>query len=207
MLKNLKTISLTFILILSINSCGQDDNISEDHSQNNVLRKEMSASRTSNDAKAEFENLTTEEKIQIWQDKLDQVLKQNITAEQSTLILSIKNKIPNIANNDYSALLDDAISLAKIMPEDIFISIFSDLEDTNISEIDNTISSSEKLILDLKSFKEEMLVVENNLSETSRKYLLNCQYRWMSDDTITVDGGCNPTKTGCGFLFLQGCDH
>lgn len=159
--------------------------------------------------KAFFSKLTTDQKIQVWNNKFDQVLLEKLSDEQRSLILTIKNELNDIKNNKFDRLLDTSIKFASISNSKDFEAIFTQLEDAHIQNSANKISANSEnmYVKDLIAFKKslenkDMHFKSENVTARALPY---CIYRWLPYDTPAQP--CQETNAGCGWLLLQPCTH
>ena len=115
---------LSVLTLLLVFSCRGNDQIADEYRSNLDLKSELQQ-------KELFKDLTTENKIRVWQSKINQIQTQNLSTEQKELIRSINNEIVKVAEENYDGikLFEYAISLAKITPEDEFVRMFSVIGD------------------------------------------------------------------------------
>ena len=120
---------LSVLTLLLVFSCRGNDQIADEYRSNLDLKSELQQ-------KELFKALTTENKIRVWQSKINQIQTQNLSTEQKELIRSINNKIVKVAEKNYDGikLFEYAISLAKITPEDEFVRMFSVIGDYKKNE-------------------------------------------------------------------------
>ena len=88
-MKKLIFILSAFLILVSITSCRQNDQIADEYRNNLNLKSELEQKET-------FKNLDTDSKIRIWKSKLEQIKTKDISSEQKNLI---KNGNPNLFAN------------------------------------------------------------------------------------------------------------
>lgn len=185
----MKKLFLLSVLMLSLTSC-RDEVKKED-----VLLNSKTSLISSSE---EFGRMITEEKISVWQGKLNQVLENDMSQEQAGLIISIRDALPSVKDNDYDDLVQYSLQLAEITSSEDFEGIFYTLDEYSKS-FDTNASSSQEIMDDLVSFQE-------GLGDTvAAEELPNCLYRWLPYDTPAQP--CQETDYGCGWFFLQPCTH
>jgi len=89
---------ITLFSLLAIQSCRS----SSDEKMDNY-REELQL-KTEPAQKEAFRNLSTENKVRIWQSKLNQILKQDISDNQRGLIIILKNEIGNATSPNYDGV-------------------------------------------------------------------------------------------------------
>ncbi|AZI54527.1 hypothetical protein EIB75_04365 [Epilithonimonas vandammei] len=116
---------ITLFSLLVIQSCRS----SEDEKMDNYREELQLKSEPSQ--KEAFKNLTSENKVKIWGSKLSQVLTQDLSQEQRSLVEALRGEIKNMKSPSYDGikLIELGIELAKITPENEFINMVSELED------------------------------------------------------------------------------
>ena len=148
-MKKLIFILSAFLILVSITSCRQNDQIADEYRNNLNLKSELEQKET-------FKNLDTDSKIRIWKSKLEQIKTKDISSEQKNLINNISNEVSKMTNADYDGikLFEYAIEMAKITPEDEFIRMFSVIGDYNRNN--NLYNESKltegKLVKDLENY-------------------------------------------------------
>lgn len=196
---------LSVLTLLLVFSCRGNDQIADEYRSNLDLKSELQQ-------KELFKDLTTENKIRVWQSKINQIQTQNLSTEQKELIRSINNEIVKVAEENYDGikLFEYAISLAKITPEDEFVRMFSVIGDYKKNEnLYNNHFSNEKLVLnlqqnlnDLKNKKYEFYA-SGTVTNKNQQPTCNCSW------TCGFYGGgtndCNTSISGCGFLWISEC--
>jgi hypothetical protein len=211
--KIMKKIFFAFLTLtlttLSLNSCKETSEIPlQEENQAIKTQKNDITARTVTMQKSDFNDLSTNDKIKIWSEKLDQVLTQNLTDEQRTLVQGIKIELPNVASDDYDGirLAELGLEMAKITPEDEYIRMFEMLDDyhRDNSLYTNNIDNA-NIVDDMNIFLQE---VKDNKDlyqhETLSKGSCNC--KWTCGFYSGHTDNCIKTDSGCGFLWMSSCN-
>lgn len=201
---------ITFMTVLSllvIQSCRS----SEDEKMDNYreeLQKKSEVVR-----KEGFRNLTTENKVRIWQSKLTQILKQDVNNDQKELILVLRTEIGKATSPDYDGikLIETGIKLAEITPENEFINMVSSLEDYKrndkeyASKINNDFIVRDLQIFLVKVKKRNRLVVEESHINNTLNKKPSCNCSWTCGMYSGHTDNCTPTDGGCRFFGYGDC--
>lgn len=200
--------ALLTLTTLFLNSCKETSEIpSQEENQNIKAQKNNITARTAGMQKSEFNELSTNDKIKIWDDKLKQVLTQNLTEEQRILVNGIKSELSNVTSKEYDGikLAELGLEMAKITPEDEYVRMFEVLDDyqRNNSLYTNDIKNS-NIVSDMNIFLQQ---VKSNKSlyqhETLSKGSCNC--KWTCGFYAGHTDNCELTDSGCGFLWMGSC--
>ena len=208
-MKKLIFILSAVLILVSITSCRQNDQIADEYRNNLNLKSELEQKET-------FKNLDTDSKIRIWKSKLEQIKTKDISSEQKNLINTISNEVSKMTNADYDGikLYEYAIEMAKITPEDEFIRMFSVIGDYNRNN--NLYNESKltegKLVKDLENYLTNLKTskikflndTKNNSQRIATRRDCNCRWTCLFYSSVTNDN-CNSTSSGCGFLWTQEC--
>lgn len=205
MKQNFRVLSVVLILFSSLFtlSCRQETNVDNEM---NKFRSQLIL-KTEVQQKEIFKSMSTSEKVRLWQSKLSQILKQDLTDKQRDLTKQIIDEIPNLNNENYDGenLITLAIEMAKITPEDEYIRMFSMFEDYKRNQSEYKKFNNEMIVNDLIAFKNSLKVKNentiNNFNNTNKKA---CNCRWTCGFYNYTDN-CTETENGCGFLGLQPC--
>ncbi|MFC0343990.1 bacteriocin fulvocin C-related protein [Epilithonimonas hispanica] len=197
---------ITLFSLLVIQSCRS----SEDEKMDNYREELQLKSEPSQ--KEAFKNLTSENKVKIWGSKLSQVLTQDLSQEQRSLVEALRGEIKNMKSPSYDGikLIELGIELAKITPENEFINMVSELEDYKRDEKLYLLKSNNNpIVLNLQNFlitvkqRNKLIVEENQGNVLNKKRPCDCSwtcgmYSGSSDD-------CAATESGCGIFWSQPC--
>ena len=199
---------ITAFILLSITSCRQEENKMDDFREELQGKSEITQ-------KNSFGNLTTDKKVEIWESKLSQVLTQNLTEEQRTLVKALKEEVRNMNSPNYDGirLIELGIALAKVTPENDYISMVSTLE--NFSKTKNDIVSSTSrnnfVVQDLENFlikvktRNKLIIEESQTSGNIFNKKPTCNCSWTCGMYGGTNDNCNESTSGCGFLWTQPC--
>jgi hypothetical protein len=170
-------------------------------SQATTFRADFIKGKSFDETKNSFDKLTTIEKYDLWNEKLDQLLSENLPNEHMVLIKELKIELVNIKENKFNRIPELAIQLAEITPKNDFIRMFAELGDYKYN---GKFSDNEKVSADIiNTFK---IVKNNNLKSTSILKLPNCNCSWTFDSTVGGStSNCIETTSGCGFMWQFPC--
>lgn len=208
----MKKIFLVFLTLtlttLSLNSCKETSEIPlQEENQAVKTKKNDITARAVNMQKSDFNELSTTDKIKIWSDKIDQILTQNLTEQQRTLVMGIKSELPNVGSkdNDGIKLAELGLEMAKITPGDEFIRMFEVLDDyqRNNSLYTETIDNN-YIVSDMNIFLQQ---VKNNKTLYQHEILSkgSCNCKWTCGMYSSHHDTCVVTDSGCGFLWMGSC--
>lgn len=191
-------------------ACNKDNfQTDSDSMAKSNLRESFLKSKDFATIKSDFNDLTEKEKIALWNEKLDQLLIQNIPNEHKKLIKELSTELKETTIN-VENISNIAILLAKITPEDDFYKMFTTLDDyrfeghfTGITKVNDDLQNS------LKSLKFNYIKYINNTILTAKSNGGKpCNCNW----TCSLYAGgsttkCNQTTSGCGFLWAFPCEN
>lgn len=179
------------------------------------LRNDI-ASKSISEQRKLFIELSTKDKVKFWENKLQQILTQNLSEEQKRITQEILNEIPKTVNANYDGvkIMELAVSIAKITPRGEFFKMFVDYGDyqrdnssyaakfnneTIVQELDNHLKFIKK---NKESFYKENSPASN---ETTARELPDCNCAWTCGFFSGHHDDCKGTATGCGFLGRFAC--
>lgn len=212
-MKNLKRITIlrmTALLLSSVIFCA----CSKENSQVNkevttVIRQDFLKDKDFASIKSDFNVLDEDKKIALWDEKLSQVLSQNLSAHIKEQIKKLKIEI-NKEVIDPKSISDISLSLATNIPEEDFLSMFTTLEDYNFRDtFTGRTKVSSEILNDLRSLNynyESNSVKSNPLSRGVG--LKDCNCNWTCG--LYAGGStskCKTTTSGCGFLWAFDCEN
>lgn len=214
----MKKLNLILIMLFALlaTRCGRE--VKLDDGMSNFRKNLVSKNQTQQ--KIIFNNLTTSTKIKFWENKVAQVLNQNLTKKQRILTKSILLEIPLSQSKTYDGIkiMELAIEMAKITPQDEFIKMFVLYEDyirneKSYNNINNQLIIND-LVFDLsqikskkkKLFEQKANITEpNNNGNTQGSIQPDCNCSWTCGFYGTHHDNCTGTSSGCGFLGWGGC--
>jgi hypothetical protein len=182
-----------FLSITAFIACSKDNN----DDANNVASKLRTTflegknySKISND----FNLLSKKGKTALWDDKLNQLLEENLPIEHKELITALKLEL-NKEVMDAKKISTIAINLAKLTPEEDFAKMFANLNDYNY---DGKFEGKTKIsLVAIEKFK-----ISNSI--TSR---ISCNCEWTCSWYGSSSSNCSGTRSGCGFMWFFECEH
>ena len=174
------------------------------------MRKNFVGNKNFSEIKFAYNDLESSEKINLWLEKLDQILSTEISYQHKELIVSLKKELKRYDSMNIQTIKRLGKALASITPESDFIEMFSSLNDYNYNS---------------KSFKVEKMATSfynsfesihfENVSKISatefRKREMNkpdCNCKWTCsffENSFSKGDDCEKTRSGCGFLWMQSC--
>lgn len=182
------------------------------------LRANFLKGKDHNQISADFNKLSTKEKNALWIEKMDQLLAQNLPKDHQILTGKVREILLKNSDLDQSAgVVETALGLATITPEDDFIRMYSSLYDyTYDGKFSGKEKVSEFILNDLSKLGSDP--TGGGDGEANR----DCNCRWTCDlwnrnapsnDKGPADyyqsesraGGCRITADGCGFLWMSEC--
>ena len=197
------------IFLSLINSCRENDQVADEYRSNLDLKSELKQ-------KEMFKELTTVNKIRVWQSKMKQIQNENISTEQKALISKINSEIAKVAEKNYDGikLFEYAVSLSKITPDDEFIRMFSVLGDykRNNNSYNKFINNNrgfvtqdlEDYLAKIKSNKIAFYSQIQNTGVVSKKPTCNCKWTCGLYPSLP-NSPCEGSNGGCGFLWIEDC--
>lgn len=209
----MKKLFLAFLTLtlttLSLNSCKETSEI-PNQEENQIIKsmKNNIAYKTSSIQKSDFNDLSTSDKIKIWNDKMDQILTQNLTDTQRSLVEGIKSELPNVGSDTYDGikLAELGLEMARITPENEYIRMFEVLEDYNRDAslyTDNI--KNDNIVSDMESFVQEVKT-NKTLYRYQKLSTSSCNCKWTCGFYSGHTDNCTSTDSGCGFLWMGSCN-
>lgn len=182
------------------------------------LRENFLSGKTYDEISGKYSKLSVEEKSALWIEKMDQLQSLDLPLEHKSLIGKVKEQIlrGNLSENP-SDLIEAAIKLALITPEDDFIKMFSSLYDYNYNaKFAGVEKVSDNILNDIK----RLGAFSNNNDGGGASKDCNCRWTcsWYNRDGSVKGSGssekssqaiatsCHITSSGCGFLWASECD-
>lgn len=213
MSRNYVFFAAILLALFSIVSCRQNELVSDEYRNNLSLKSEL-------EQKNLFKKLNTDSQLELWQNKLEQIKRENISDEQRNLINNISKELSNIEEKNFNGqkLFEYAVEMAQITPEDEFIRMFSKLEDykRNEGSYKGFVSSQEShsksfietdLLEYLSRIKEGKVKIKlykgDDSSSSTERPACNC--KWTCSFYGPRNTKCDFSTAGCGFLWLQEC--
>ncbi len=154
--------------------------------------------------KTDYNVLDKKEKVKLWNEKLEQLLKQDLPVENKNLIKQLKFEL-NKEVFASKAISEIALNLAIITPEDDFFRMFSDLNDYNYSgKFKGLDKVSDDVLMDLKSINPDFQAKTKPSSKTAS---IPCNCDWTCSWYGSTRVKCTTTRSGCGFLWAFECEQ
>ncbi|MFV8356688.1 bacteriocin fulvocin C-related protein [Flavobacterium sp. XS1P32] len=205
-------ISVLMLLVLTLFAgiffgCTKESD-SQESTINANLRESFLKNKDYSSVKNDFNLLDKKGKIELWNEKLNQLLSQELPADIKNLIKKLIVEL-NKKQVDPKIMSETAVSLAKSIPAEDFYKMFTELNDYRYEGKfkGNTIAPKE-IITDLYSmnydYKANEIGAEINKTTVTRA----CNCNWTCD---SYAGGstanCTSTTSGCGFLWAFSCER
>lgn len=184
------------------------DNFTTDSAAENTLRESFLKQKDFSTIKSDFNNLTEKEKIALWNEKLDQLLTQNLPLEHKKLIIELNAELKK-TNINVENVSNISFHLANITPEDDFYQMFMSLNDYKFeggfigtAKVNDALKKSLKLV----KFNYTKNTNIPNLNAKTNGGACNCNW------TCSLYAGgsttnCRQTTSGCGFLWAFPCEN
>lgn len=186
-------------------SCNKEN---ESFSNNDSkLRNQFMKGKSIEEVKSDYNLLKAKEKVALWNEKLNQILKTELEQDVKVLIENLKFEL-NQEHVDLKKIRNIGSQLANNLSNEQFDDMFLKLDDYKVkNNAKNPVS--EEIKLQLKNNK--MLIndgMQNNLNLTSRKFAIDCSCNWTcSSFCSNTTSNCNVTSSGCGFLWAFECGY
>lgn len=196
------TMSITMLTFSCSNENGSNQNLDAN------LRSNFLGAKSYQDMKSSFDRLNTNEKTDLWNSKLNQLLSQKLPDEHIDLIEQLQIEFKKSNNSKANKLKELFIKLAEITPEKDFVLMFMDLKDYEFKgyfDKDNLINKKE-LIVYLENSDYQY---SNRLPNPSTIPECNCNYSCSAQTInphVCSSSGCAATTDGCGPFGMSGCD-
>lgn len=166
-----------------------------------TLRANFLKGKTYDQVIADFNKLSIKDQNDLWLEKLDQLLSQNLPAEHKSLIARLKNimtKTPYSPTAD--GFVDASVSLAKITPLEDLSGMYESLYDYNY----NGKFTGKTLVPDY--IINDILKI--NTVPTAKAITRGpCSCRWCVGHEGHTSTNCTPTEHGCGWFGWQSCNQ
>ena len=202
----LSIFSIIAVLVLSItlfNSC-QNENKTDDEIVNTNLRKEFLEGKNYTKVKSNFSDLSVNAKTDLWNEKLIQLQNQDFPVELERLINSLRIELKK-TNKDTKIISDLAVEIAKIIPEEDYIKMFTELNDYTYSgEFLGKRKVSQEIINGLKTLRYNY---NSQSADGASKLRPDCNCNWTCHLYGESNTNCKVTSSGCGFLWAFNCEN
>jgi hypothetical protein len=196
----------TIIIAMIFYSCSKESEV--EPSKNTNLRTNFLGKKTYQEMKPTFDKLTFEEKVNLWENKINQLLTQNFPKEHLSLIKKLQMEFKKSNRNELNSLKETFIQLAKITPEKDFMDMFMDLKDYKFNGSFEVLKKQEELITYLNTSDYQYSKTVNYLSDSNAPPC-NCNYSCSAQTVnphVCYTSSCTPTTDGCGPFGLSSCD-
>jgi hypothetical protein len=206
----MKNIKYLTILILSLSfytviiSCSDENNV-EKVSSNINFRENFITNKTFDIIKQDFQKLSIKDKHILWDNKINQLLSENLPEEHILLIKELKIEFEKNINKKENRLKSIFIQLAQITPEEDFIKMFFELTDYKFHGHFQKFIPSESFNIYLENCNYEY----TDYQRVAPLPDCNCSYTCTIqtiNPSICQTSKCNPTMDGCGPFGLSECD-
>lgn len=192
-----------FLSIVILFACSKESN-SDTVAVSTKLRSDFLTGKNYSKIKSDYNILDKKQKVELWNEKLEQLLKQDLPIENKNLIMQLKLELNKevFASKTISEI---ALNLAKVTPEEDFFRMFSDLKDYNYSgKFKGLNKVSDDVLMDLKSINPDFQAKIMLSAKTTAAIPCNCDWTcsWYGDTRVK----CTATRSGCGFLWAFECE-
>jgi hypothetical protein len=200
------TILFAFVSTIIFFSCSNETD-NKDTKSKISLRSDFLGKKTYQEMKTNFDKLKFEDKINLWESKIDQLLSQKLPQEHIELIkkIQIEYKKANILESN--SLKETLLRLAEITPEKDFIEMFMDLKDYNFSGSFEKVTNLDALTIYLEECDYQYSQTIN--SKVAALPDCNCNYSCTAQTInphVCSSSNCAPTIDGCGPFGMSSCD-
>lgn len=205
-------ISVLMLLVLTLFAgiflaCTKEGD-SQESTINANLRESFLKNKDYSSVKNDFNLLDKKGKIELWNEKLNQLLSQELPTDSKNLIKKLIVEL-NKEQVDPKIMSEIAVSLAKSIPAEDFYKMFTELNDYQYEgKFKGNTTVPKEIITDLYSmnydYKANEIGAEINKTTVTRA----CNCNWTCD---SYAGGstsnCTSTTSGCGFLWAFSCER
>lgn len=147
--------------------------------------------------KSEFQKLPKDMQINVWKDKLQNLLSQDLPKEHLALINQLmellNSQVFDFSNQEMRAI---AINLLKITPREDMVLMFEKIQNY---EYKGQFIGKEICSACIKDIETPPVSLKDSPNSLPR---CNCYWTCLSS---AGTGGCEATSDGCGFLGFQSC--
>jgi hypothetical protein len=210
-MKKQKNSILTLTLVALITSifiaCTKETD-SENSRNNTNLRESFLKNKDYSTIKSDSNLLDKKSKINLWNEKLNQLIEQDLPIQSENLI---KNLILELNKDevDSKKISDIAVTLATIIPEDDFYKMFTELNNYKYEgNFKGKTKVTKEIINDLYSMNYEYKTDVLNTQLTNKTVAKDCNCNWTCD--LYAGGSsanCKKSSSGCGFLWAFECER
>ncbi len=184
-------------------ACSKENN-SDTVAISTKLRSDFLAGKDYAKIKSDYNILDKKEKVELWNEKLEQLLSQDLPVENKNLIMQLKLEL-NKEVFASKAISEIALNLAKITPEEDFFRMFSDLNDYNYAgKFKGVNKVSDDILLNLKLINPDFQAKIMSISKTAS---IPCNCDWTCSWYGSTRLKCTATRSGCGFLWAFECEE
>lgn len=196
------TMSITMLTFSCSNENGSNQNLDAN------LRSNFLGAKSYQDMKSSFDRLNTNEKTDLWNSKLNQLLSQKLPDEHIDLIEQLQIEFKKSNNNKANKLKELFIKLAEITPEKDFVLMFMDLKDYEFKGYfdKDSLTNKKELIVYLENSDYQY---SNRLPNPSTIPDCNCNYSCTAQTInphVCSSSSCAATTDGCGPFGMSSCD-
>lgn len=175
--------------------------------ENSNLRESFLKNKDYVTIKSDFNLLNKKDKIELWNEKLNQLLKENLPIQTKNLIKNLVLEL-NKETVDSKKMSEIAISLANSIPQEDFYKMFTELNDYKYEgTFKGKTKVSQEIINDLYSINYEYKTDNSNIEHNKSSASRDCNCNWTCD--LYAGGStsnCKATSSGCGFLWAFSCE-
>ena len=197
---------LTLFTTIFIACTKETDSQESPNSEN--IRESFLKNKDYSAIKSDFNLLNKKSKIELWNEKLNQLLNEELPTDSRNLIKKLIIEL-NKEQVDPKSMSEIAVSLAKSIPAEDFYKMFTELNDYQCEgKFKGNTTVPKEIITDLYSmnydYNANEIVSDMNKTTVTR----DCNCNWTCD---SYAGGstsnCKSTSSGCGFLWAFSCER
>lgn len=181
---------------------------SQESTINANLRESFLKNKDYSSIKNDFNLLDKKSKIELWNEKLNQLLKEELPTDSKNLIKKLVVEL-NKEQVDPKNMSEIAVNLARSIPAEDFYKMFTELNDYKYEgKFKGNSIVPKEIITDLYSmnydYKANEIGTEINKTTVTR----DCNCNWTCDSYVGGStSNCKATSSGCGFLWAFSCER
>jgi len=192
-------------------SCSDNEPNYDSTNREALNRKEFVSGKDFQDLKENFSRLHLNDKRNLWNNKIEQLLSLDLPTQHIILVKELKEEFAKNVEGMENNVQSTVIKLAQITPEKDFTKMFFELGDYEFSGKFETVGDNQLLISYLKScdFKYNQAVKGGVASKEAPLPACNCNYTCTAQTInpgLCSNGKCAPTADGCGPFGMSECD-
>lgn len=166
------------------------------------LREKFLAGKTQTQIVSDFNKLSTSQKNDLWIEKMEQLLTQELPSEHIALIRGIKDLMIENKRSNIKEFVEPTLRLASITPEDDFVKMIESLYDYKYTgKFLGKDKTSDSILQDISKLGSQEPT--DGDGEVNRP-TCNCRYMcWLFGGGTS---NCRETVDGCGPFGMSTCN-